>query len=631
MTLAEPPETKQNEGGGVGGSSDDFEALLDYLKRIRGFDFTGYKRASLMRRVDKEMQEAGVGTYTGYLDYLEVHPEGFERLFNTILINVTAFFRDGAAWDYLSSDVLPRILDAKADEEPIRIWSAGCASGQEPYSLAIALAEKLGIGALRDRVKIYATDVDDDALAQARAASFTPREVQGLSPELLAKYFDLEGGRYVFHRELRRALIFGRHDLLQDAPISRVDLLVCRNTMMYFNSEVQARILARFHFALRDGGFLFLGKAEMLFSHGTLFQPVDLKRRVFVKVPRGGLRERMLILAQAGPEAAGGEADNPLRLRETVFNAGPVAQIAVDADGMLILANDRARTLFRLGPRDVGRPLRDLEVSYRPVELRSCIEQATAEGRAVTVKDAPWAAPGGETTYLDVAVVPILDDGDLLGVSVSFSDVTRARQLSEELQESSRELETAYEELQSANEELETTNEELQSTVEELETTNEELQSTNEELETTNEELHSTNEELQTVNEELRVRSVALNHVNGYLESILTSLRGGVIVLDNDLRIQVWNTKSQDTWGLTSSEVQGKSLLTLDIGLPTEELIPAIRACLADQTIRWEGIVPAHNRRGKKVSCQVTVTPLVGLEKEVHGVILVTEEQPGAA
>ena len=612
MTLAELPKTEHDTGG----VDAEFEALLDYLKRIRGFDFTGYKRASLMRRVDKEMQEASVGTYGDYMDYLEVHSEAFERLFNTVLINVTTFFRDAVAWGYLSSDVFPRILAAKEDDEPVRIWSAGCASGQEPYSLAIALAEKMGIEALRDRVKIYATDVDEEALAQARAAAFTPREVQGLAPELLAKYFDLEGGRYVFHRELRRVLIFGRHDLLQDAPISRVDLLVCRNTLMYFNSEVQARILARFHFALRDGGFLFLGKAEMLFSHATLFQSLDLKRRVFVKVPRGGLRNQMLALVQAGPEEAGGEADSLLRLRETVFNAGLVAQIVVDADGMLTLANDRARALFRLGPRDVGRPLRDLEVSYRPVALRLSIEQATADGRTVVVQDASWAAPGGETAYLDVAVMPILDGGDLLGVSVSFSDVTRARQLSEELQESSRELETAYEELQSSNEELETTNEELQSTVEELETTNEELQSTNEELETTN--------------EELQVRSDALNQLNGFLESILTSLRGGVIVLDNDLHVQVWNTKSQDTWGLTSDEVQNKSLLTLDTGLPVEKLLPPVRACLTDQTSHWEGIVSAHNRRGKTFLCKVTAAPLLGIEKEIHGVLLVTEEQPDA-
>ena len=206
--------------------------------------------------------------------------------------------------------------------------------------------------------------------------------------------------------------------------------------------------------------------------------------------------------------------------------------------------------------------------------------------------------------------------------------MTRTRQLSEELQETNRELETAYEELQSTNEELETTNEELQSTVEELETTNEELQSTNEELETTNEELQSTNEELQTINEELRLRSGELNQVNAFLESILTSLRGGVIVLDRDLHVQIWNSKSQDLWGLRAEEVQGKPFLTLDIGLPVEDLIPAIRACLSDRSAHQELSLAARNRRGKTIVCRSHDDAFDRLGgRSNHGVILLTEEQ----
>ncbi len=604
----------------------EFEALLDYLRHSRGFDFTGYKRASLTRRVDKAMQAVGVTTYSDYRDYLEVHPHEFERLFNAVLINVTAFFRDPPFWEYLSEEIVTRILASKSNEEPIRLWSAGCASGQEPYSLAIAFAEKLGLDRFRERVKIYATDIDEEALAQARAASYAPREMHGIPPPLLEKYFEMEAGRYVFRKDLRRALIFGRHDLLQDAPISRVDLLSCRNTVMYFNAEVQARILTRFHFAVNNGGFLLLGKAEMLFSQGNLFLPLDLKRRVFVKVPKDGLRDR-LMMAQAEPEAPGLPLDSHLRLREAGFHTGPVAQVGVDLNGNLAMANERARALFRLSPRDIGRPLQDLELSYRPVELRSCIEQAYAGRRAVTVKAAPWTPPGGETTFLDTLIVPLQDGAAFLGVSISFTDVTRTRQLSEELQETNRELETAYEELQSTNEELETTNEELQSTVEELETTNEELQSTNEELETTNEELQSTNEELQTINDELRVRSGELNQVNAFLESILTSLRGSVIVLDRELRVQIWNSKSENLWGLRAEEALGKPFLTLDIGLPVESLIPAIRTCLAERRGQQELVVTARNRRGKTIRCKVLLMPMIGLKEDVDGVVLLTEEQ----
>src|SRR5262249_45474750 len=246
----------------VGSEKDPkFESLLEYLQRNRGFDFTGYKRSSLMRRVRKRMQTIDIEDFGDYMDYLEVHPEEFGELFNTILINVTAFFRDSEAWEYLARDILPRILATKAPKESVRIWSAGCASGQEAYSLAMLFTEALGPEDFQRRVKIYASDVDQDALAKARAASSTSSEIESVPPPWREKYFVPTAGRYVFRPELRRAIIFGRHDLVQYAPISRLDLLVCRNTLMYLNAETQGKILARFHFALSDQGFLFLGKA----------------------------------------------------------------------------------------------------------------------------------------------------------------------------------------------------------------------------------------------------------------------------------------------------------------------------------------------------------------------------------
>jgi two-component system, chemotaxis family, CheB/CheR fusion protein len=235
-----------------------FEALLEFLKRSRGFDFTGYKRSGLQRRLTKRMQQLQIDAFEAYVDYLEVHPEEFIQLFNTILINVTAFFRDVAAWEFLAKEIIPRILSHKAAGDPIRVWSAGCASGEETYTTAILLAEALGWGEFRQRVKIYATDVDEDALAQARLASYGPRAINDLPPELRQKYFEQGDSSYVFRSDLRRTVIFGRHDLIQDAPIPRLDLVVCRNTLMYFNAEVQSRVLARLHFALNDEGFLAL-------------------------------------------------------------------------------------------------------------------------------------------------------------------------------------------------------------------------------------------------------------------------------------------------------------------------------------------------------------------------------------
>lgn len=604
-----------------------FENLLQYLKHSRGIDFTGYKRSSLMRRVNKRIQTVEIESYTEYQDYLEVHPEEFVHLFNTLLINVTGFFRDRSAWDYIASDIVPKLIAGKESDENIRLWSAGCASGEEAYTLAIIMAEALGTEQFRDRVKIFATDIDEEALNQARLGAYCSKEVTGLPEEYLNKYFDLIDNRYVFRKDLRRAIIFGRNNLVQDAPISRIDLLTCRNALMYFNAETQAKILIRFHFALNNGGILFLGKAETLLTHNHSFAPVDLKRRIFTQVEKGNLRDRLLLLAQAETPDTSNFRSNQVRMRETAFDAGTSAQVVVDTSGSVMLANERARNLFGLKPKDIGRPLQDLEFSYRPVELRSRITQVYSERRTILLKDIEWSQPNSAMQYLEVQVTPLIDNaGVLLGASISFSDVSRTKQLQEELQQANQELEMAYEELQSTNEELETTNEELQSTVEELETTNEELQSTNEELETMNEELQSTNEELQTINDELRHRSDELNQVNGFLESILTSLRSAVVVLNRDLLIQIWNDKAEDLWGLRCEEVQGEHFLNLDIGLPVGQLRQPIRDCVNGEAQLSEIILDATNRRGRMMQCKVVCTPLLDLQRQVQGSILLMEE-----
>jgi two-component system CheB/CheR fusion protein len=606
-----------------------FEALLEYLKRNRSFDFTGYKRSTLVRRVDKRMQAVAVDGYAAYVDYLEVHPGEFAELFNTILINVTGFFRDPEAWRALAQDVVPVLLSRRPDH-PVRVWSAGCASGAETYTLVMVLAEALGHDLFRQRVKVYATDVDDDALAQARAAHYTARELEGVPEELRERYFEPANTGFVFRNDLRRHVIFGRHDLVHDAPMSHLDLLVCRNTLMYFNAEIQARILARFHFALHPDGYLFLGKAEMMRSHGGLFAPADLKSRLFQKVPRAGSRDRLLMLGAGAGGAPSPRLALHARLRDAALNAEPTARVVVDVHGAVAVVNAPARALFGLGDKDVGRPIQDLKLSYRPVELRSHLELVTAERRASILSHVEHFGPDGEPRYFDVHVVPLAEEGGvLLGVSVSFLDVSRYQRLQGELESANQELETAYEELQSTNEELETTNEELQSTIEELETTNEELQSTNEELETMNEELQSTNEELETINTELRHRTDELNDVNAYMASILTSLKLAAVVLDREMRIRVWNRQAEDLWGLRADEVAGQALLNQDIGLPVERLKGPVRAALEGRTDYQELVLESRNRRGRPIQCRVTCTPLLGMERDIRGVILLMEEWSG--
>ncbi|MEO7716788.1 MAG: CheR family methyltransferase [Capsulimonas sp.] len=424
----------------------EFEMLLQSLKRNRGFDFTGYKRNSVMRRVEKRMSDVGVEAYSQYAHYLEVHPEEFSHLFNTILINVTAFFRDPASWDHIRDEVIPRILASKGPDDPVRVWSAGCASGEEAYSLAMLLAEAVGVDRFQDRVKIYATDIDEEALAEARHAGYTAREVIGVPPDYLDRYFVRTAARYTVRKELRRVVIFDCHDLIQDAPIPRIDLLVCRNAIMYFHAEIQAKILARLHFALNDAGYLFLGKAETLFKHSSLFTPVDLKLRIFSKVTNG--------------------------------------------------------------------------------------------------------------TLPDIQVAP--------------------------LQELQGELEKAYEELQ------------------------------------------ATNEELQAMNEEMRQSSNLVSRANTFLNAVLSSMHGAVVVMNREVEVQSWNSKAEELWGLSAKEVQGKHFFSLDIGLPVDQLKQSIHACLAGGVTSFEDVIEATHHQGKAITFKLTCTPLVDGE-DLCGVIMVME------
>src|SRR4051794_21280152 len=607
----------------------EFEELLTYLKEVRGFDFTGYKRSTLVRRVQRRMAEIGEVRYADYRDRLELHPEEFTALFNTILINVTSFLRDPEAWDYLRAKIVPELL-AERGNGALRVWSAGCATGQEAYSLAIVLAEALGPEQFRERVKIYATDVDGEALAEARQASYTARELGGLPPDLREKYFEGSGPRWSFRKDLRRTVIFGRNDLVQDAPISHVDLLLCRNTLMYFNAETQARIVQRLHFALNPAGTLFLGKAEMLLTHGALFTAIDLRRRFFRKV---ALRpsERMPMTAGVALDTAVNTGDPLVRTWREALMSSSSALLVLDGEARVSLTNRRGDALFSLGPRDVGRPFQDLDVSFRPVELRSAVQQAHAQGQAVLLRDTEWRR-GSERFWFDIQVVPLQEaDGHLLGTLLSFTDVSRSVELREELEYANRELETAYEELQSTNEELETTNEELQSTVEELETTNEELQSTNEELETMNEELQSMNDELQSSNDELRLRTGEIGELNTFMRSILGSLEAGVVVVDGELRVQVWNQRMEDLWGVRTDEAVGNFLFNLDIGLPVEDLRPTLRRVLSEDSANQPvQLLRAINRRGRNIGLQVTISPLrQETEPATTGAIILMDSRPG--
>ena len=605
-------------------SADDrFEALLAYIRDHRGFDFTGYKRASLRRRVGKRMDELGIEGYQNYIDQLEASPEEFNELFGTILINVSAFFRDQQVWDHLAAKVIPALLEAKPEQEPIRVWSAGCATGEEPYTIAMLLAEALGEPAYRDRVKIFATDVDADAVDRARQGIYTSKQIEPVPERLRERYFEPVNGQFSFTKDLRRSVIFGVNDLLSDAPISRLDLLACRNTLIYFNAETQAGVMRRLHHALAEDGVLVLGKSELLLTFTEGFAPEDLALRIFRKVPIPRARDLLQMQALAGQALRPRRREVPEAMIEA-FRAGPVAQLVLDADNVVLIGNEPLRALFGVGEREIGAELKDLEISYRPFELRSLIDQAVTSEGPVSGERVTWMGRDGDEHHLEVEVAALRTDGRHAGTSIAFRDVTDHVRMTDELEQSKHELENAYEELQSTVEELETTNEELQSTNEELETTNEELQSSNEELETMNEELQSSNEELETMNEELRLRTAELNRANQLVESMLAGLGVGVAVVDRELRVQVWNERAKELWGVDNNQVRGQHFLNLDIGLPVQQLRDALRASIGGAPT--DGLrIDARDRRGRDVVCRVRTAPLADDHGAVAGAIVMME------
>jgi two-component system, chemotaxis family, CheB/CheR fusion protein len=460
---------------GTNEANPEFEALLDYLKHSRGCDLTGYKRSTLMRRFHYRMRSININSYHSYRQYLESEPSEWLALLDDVLINVTTFFRDRDAWVTLANEIIPQIIASKQPDEPIRVWSAACASGQEVYSLVILFAEALGIQSCLQRVKFYATDVDEAALGQARQGIYQPREVTEIPPSVLEKYFEQTEQGYVFHPQLRRTIIFGRHNLAEDAPMSKIDLLVCRNALIYFNADTQASILIRFHFALNNNGFLFLGKAETLTTKRQIFTPVNPKHRVYTKGLKLGVDEHLQI---SPPTRKKQEVDflaTHVRIWQTAFETSPYAQLALDSDSCLVMANQQANALFGLTLNHLGRPLPSLKPG-QILGLYRSIKQVNSDFRPVTLKNVEWRTPT-DITYFNISITAVFSsDGHLVGMNLTFTDVTDNKQLEKRLEQANRELARVSETLEQTKATLDTTHAELESTQQELETVHQEMQ-----------------------------------------------------------------------------------------------------------------------------------------------------------
>lgn len=264
----------------------ELEDLLYYLKQVLQVDLTFYKRPSLLRRTLVRMQRVGVARYQDYLDRLQQQPDEVKHLLDTIYINCTYFFRDRSVWDYLADKTIPQIIANKAPNEPIRVWSAACATGEETYSLAILLIEALGVEQFQRRVQIYGTDVDPDAVQQARQGHYPAYKAELIPPDLQEQYFERRDGCYCWPQEFRHSIDFQLHNVIQCPPLSHIDLLVCRNLLMYLTPATQLQVLVNFYSSLEKNGFLLLGKVENLITYPqlSLFTPIHQKSRVFKKV-----------------------------------------------------------------------------------------------------------------------------------------------------------------------------------------------------------------------------------------------------------------------------------------------------------------------------------------------------------
>jgi two-component system, chemotaxis family, CheB/CheR fusion protein len=604
--------------------------LIQTVAEERGLDLRGYKSSTLDRRVRKRMFQLGAASFQEYLEKVREDPNEINELLNTVLINVTEFFRDPQAWDYLRSQILPPILGQMKPGDSFRAWSAGCASGEEPYSLAILIADYFGSRIHEFDIKIYATDIDEDALNTARRGEYGADRLRRVSQNWKQRYFS---GHSVLRigREIRRMLIFGRNNLQFDAPISHCDLVTCRNVLIYFDTAAQRHVLARLNYALDPGGILFLGKAESKLSESKTFKLLNSRWRIFQKETMEPSRAK----SEQGAERLMREGDEENNRQELerlevqlryLLDAIRGGVVLLDSRDIVTICNDQALAVWGLtGVSVQGRRFQNTELAYRCPEMAAQLESSRGASRDTISFDCRLKIEGEERLVAVVIRRALAEgSGERIGTIIYSEDVTP----NVRLQNTVEQLEATSEELQSANEELETTNEELQSTNEELETTNEELQSTNEELETTNEELQSLNEELENMNDELEARTLELNNLTARYAETLKQLPWPVMLVDREERIQLWNASAQKLFGVGMTSVVGVALDQLPVEAELRKVL--IRRCRAVLE-RGEPSTLRSQRIGKG-AFNVQFTPISRDETIVDGVMVMFGPlQPGLA
>jgi two-component system CheB/CheR fusion protein len=557
------------------GSLEQYEPIYRLLLKQIGHDFSGYKEKTFTRRVRRRMQVVGITRVEDYIERLQKDVDELNLLFRDLLISVTNFFRDAEAFESLAKLVIPRLFEDKGPADTVRVWCPGCATGEEVYSLAVLLCEHIATIRTPPKVQIFATDIDEHAIGIARAGSY-PRQVLGdVSPERLRRFFVSDDVSYTVTKDLREMCIFSPHSVIRDPPFSRMDLISCRNLLIYLGSGFQAQVIPVFHFALRQGGFLFLGTSENVTQHTELFAAVDKKQRIFQRRDHAPNPFRFPSFL---PRARGFPSTSELRqepstaaanLRRTVENRvveqfAP-AHVVVTAEGDIL--HFSPRTGKYLEPA-TGLPNRQLLAMARRglrLDLRAALREAV-EKRARVVREHLQVELDDRNQLINLTIEPFGSTEDPLFL-VLFSDAGQQlpsdgreyppgggtateypKQLESELRDTRERLQSTIEEYETAVEELKSSNEELQSI-------NEELQSTNEELETSKEELQSVNEELHTVNAELISKVDELDRAHSDLHNLFVSTQIGTIFLDKTLRVRSFTPAVTSLFNLISTDV----------------------------------------------------------------------------
>ncbi|HKJ76216.1 MAG TPA: CheR family methyltransferase, partial [Gammaproteobacteria bacterium] len=584
-----PPRLGRDEEG----LSDDINGVLRLIKRSTGNDFTEYKPNTISRRVKRRMAVNKIDKLGDYIHYLEHSEREVELLNQDILVSVTSFFRDPEAFEALGN-ALEKLVESKRYGDEIRIWVAGCASGEEAYSVAIQLDRVLGGRRGEFRVQVFGTDLDGDAIVRARKGIYPAISLEELDPGIVDRYFIRAENAFQVSKEVREMVVFARHNLVKDPPFSRVDLVSCRNVLIYFQNSLQRRVLPMFHYVMNPGGYLFLGRSESVGQYGELFEPLFKGEKIFRRRASVGggyalqTEQEFPQRAYQPKSDAGPQKKIEFTLRDTMNQAlaDAYAHPAVLVDEQMQIRHVRGDVtpFLRIVQGDLDLNVFSLIRDELRLDLRALVYKASREHQALH-SHTLHLHDGEEHQAVVLHARPVKVDElapDML--LLAFEQQETASQEAEfcrapggpsddpRLRELEQELAATKEHLQTTVEELETANEELQSLNEELQSSNEELQSSNEELETSNEELQSTNEELTTVNEEFQVKSAELTEANTYLQNILGNLDFALLVVDRNLHITRFNPPSQDLFEISALEV-GQVLTSI----PTRLELPNLR------------------------------------------------------